>query len=274
MKRVLLATTILVCFGATSAWAGQVPTTCTDNGTSLICDPTAFHVSAPGATGTDPVLLNNSTKFTITEVGNHDISSPVNVLFLEPAGSNTASITGVTGQMASLVTLADPLGKFSFGATSVAALGAFDTLTNAFDGPAVTISATQDLVKQIGFNGGAASISFENIKAEYQALGLTVPTTFDVFDALVPVNFTTDTDFLTVNGSFLKGTVISAIALNIDTSGNKPKIDVYDNSWTNAGFVNQLGAPVPLPGALPLFVGGLAGLGVLGRWRRRARISS
>lgn len=266
MKRVFLVATFLASFGATNAYA-QMETCTTDSGGNSICDPTAFHVGTPGATGTDPVLLNNNKTFTITEVGNHDINSPVRILFLEPAGTNTADITSVDGQMASLVTTTDPLGKFSFGATGIAALGAFNTTTDTFSGPAVTLSSGQDLVKQIGFNGGAASISYANIDAEYMLLGLTVPKTFDVFDAIVPVNFTSDSDFLTVNGAFIKGTVISAIALDITAGAHGNVITVYDNSWTTAGFVNTT-AVIPEPSTWVMMIVGFGVLGLIG-WRSK-----
>lgn len=264
MKKLLLTTALLLS-ASPAALAQMAP--CVDNGVSLVCDPTAYHVSSPTATGQDPVLLNDSNTFTITEVGNHNISAPTRVLIIEPGTSQTASITGVTGQMASLVTGADPTGAFSFGATSISALGAFNPLDNAFDGPAVTLSSGQDLVKQIGFNGGAASISFTNIATEYAALGLTVPTVFDVFDAVVPVNFTSDSDFLTVNGSFTKGTVISAIGIDIGTNGSgRPQVTVFDNSWTTAGFVNAASI-VPEPSTWAMFIVGFGLMGFIG-WRK------
>lgn len=257
MRRLLL-TTALIAF----AGGAHAQTACTDDGATMICDPTAFHVSAPGATGQDPVLLNNSTTFTLTEVGNHTINQPIRVLIIEPDGPNLSSITGVNGLGTG--------GPFSFGAQSITALGAFNTADNKFDGPAVTISAGQDLVKQIGFNGGAASISFQNIKDEYNLLGLTVPTKFDVFDAAVPVGFNSDSDFLTALGFFPKGTIISAIALDIDTSNPRHvKIDVFDNSWTTAGFVNTLGSPVPEPSTWAMMLLGFVGFAFFG-WRSRA----
>jgi hypothetical protein len=272
MKKLLISTALFIAVSAPA----YAQTTCTDNGVTVICDPTAFHLSAPGATGSDPVLLNESTTVTLTEVGNHDISQPVRLLFIEPVTTNDVTITGVSGRMASLVTGADPTGAFTFGATSVAALGTFNTTTDTFSGPAVTLSAGQDLVKQIGFNGGAASISYANIQTEYMALGLAVPTVFDVFDAVVPVNFTSDSDFLTAIGTFPKGTVISAIGVNVSIGNNgKPQIDVFDNSWTTAGFVNTTGVPpIPEPSTWLMMLSGFGVFGAFFYRRRSMRLSA
>src|SRR6478736_4812150 len=102
---------------------------------------TALHVSSSTATGSDPVLLNDSNTFTITEVGNHDISSPLRVYFIEPLGAALPTITGASGVGSG--------GSFSFGPTATATARAFDTTNNLFDGPVVTISSTQGLGKQL-----------------------------------------------------------------------------------------------------------------------------
>ena len=238
MKRFLLAGTILSAVGATHAWAQSCSVDPVTGNT--ICDPTSFHVGASGATGSDPVLLNNSTSFTITTVGNHDISQPIRVYFIEPLGAALPTITSASGLAAS--------GSFSFGATSTVTSTAFDQTNGLFDGPTVTLTAGEDFGKQMNLPGADASVSFTNITAEYTKLGLAVPTTFQLEDAMFPVAFNSDSDFITLKGNFGIGTVIAPLAVNVEVQSNgKLKITTFDTSWTNAGFVNKLGAPVPEP---------------------------
>jgi hypothetical protein len=229
-----------------------------------ICDPTSFHVSSPTATGSDPVLLNDSNTFTISEVGNHSINDPIRVYFIEPLGAALPTITGATGVSAG--------GAFTIGPTSTATAQAFDTTNNTFDGPTVTISSGQDFGKQVGL--GDASVSYANFQTEYLKLGLTVPTTFQVEDAVfnVPGNgFNSDLDFLTVDGKFGLGTIIAPLAIDITTDNHgKVTVTAFDTAWTNAGFVNQLSTTVPEPRTWVLMGIGFAALGYTALRRRRA----
>jgi hypothetical protein len=212
----------------------------TDASGNTFCDPASFHVSSPTATGQDPVLLNDSNTLTITEVGNHTINQPIRVLLLEPLGSALPTITSATGIGAG--------GAFSLGPQTTVAATAFDQTNGLFDGPVVTLSAGQDVGKAFNLPGADASVSFTNILLAYAAAGLTAPTTFQIEDAVIPVGFNSDADFLTLNGSFGLGTVIAPIAVDVSI-GNNGKLDVttFDTAWTNAGFVNQLSAPIPEP---------------------------
>jgi hypothetical protein len=72
---------------------------------------------------------------------------------------------------------------------------------------------------------------------------------------------------LDVLDSLPVGTYIAPYAQ--DASGK-----VYVTQFTNVGLVTDLSVPpVPLPGALPMFIGGLTGLGVLARWRKHRMTS-
>ncbi|HEV8503737.1 MAG TPA: PEP-CTERM sorting domain-containing protein [Casimicrobiaceae bacterium] len=242
--------------------AAKAQTACaTDPATgTTICDPTSFHVTSPTATGSDPVLLNDADTFTITEVGNHSIDDPIRVYFIQPLGAVLPTITGATG--------IGPLGAFTIGPTLTATAQKFDAANGLFDGVNVTIASGQDFGKQIGL--GDASVSFANFAAEYAALGLALPTTFQVEDALFNVpggGFDSDADFLTVNGSFSKGTIIAPLAVDLSIGRNgKLNVTAFDTSWTNAAIVNTLaGPPVPEPRTWMMMLVGFGLLGLMGR---------
>lgn len=255
MKRLLLAGTILGAFPA--AAMAQMSPCFTDASGNTFCDPASFHVSSGTATGSDPVLLNDSNTFTITEVGNHTINQPIRIVLVEPAGG-APDITSVTGFGAG--------GSFSLGPQAITAARAFDTTNGLFDGPVVTLSAGQDVGKVLNLPGADASVSYTNIAAEYGLLGLSVPTTFNVEVATIPVAFNSDADFLTVNGSFPIGKIIAPIAVDVEVGNNgKLKVTTFDTAWTNAGFVNKLSVPpVPEPSTWVLVLGGFAFMGWLG----------
>jgi hypothetical protein len=254
MRAALLAGALMLASGP--AFAQMCSTDPTSGDT--FCDPTAFHVSSGTATGSDPVLLNDSNTFTITEVGNHTINQPLHILFIEAPGT-ALSISGASGIGAGGV-------PFSFGATATGTQLAFDTTNRLFDGPQVTISSGQDLGKQINLPGGDTSLSYANFMAAFAANGLPLPTTFDVFDAVFPVGFDSDADKITLTGNFGLGTIIAPFALDITQQSNgKFKVDVFDTSWTNAGVVNQLSSPVPEPRTWVMMLLGFAGLAYAAR---------
>lgn len=271
-KTLLLAASILACSAAYAQ--AQIANSCTTDPVTgnTFCDPTSFHVGAPGATGSDPVLLNNSTTFSITTVGNHDISQPIRVYFIEPLGAALPTITGATG----FGVIGGTAQNFTFGATGTVTSTAFDQTNGLFDGPTVTISSGQDFGKAMNLKGADASVSFANISAEYTKLGLTVPTTFQLEDAVFPVAFNSDKDFITLDGTFGIGTVIAPLAVNVSVGSNgKLDITTFDTSWTNAGFINKTGLPpIPEPRTWALMLIGLAALGVGHAWfasQRNAR---
>lgn len=261
MNRLLLTTAMLLAFGATTAYAQSVPCTVDAATGNTICDPASFHVTSPGATGQDPVLLNDSNTFTITEVGNHTINQPIRVVFIEPLGAALPDITSATGLGAG--------GAFSFGPTTTATQTGFDQTNGLFDGPVVTLSAGQDFGKALNLPGADASVSYTNIAAEYAALGLTLPATFQLEAAVFPVAFNSDSDFITLNGSFGLGTIIAPLAVDVELGNNgKLKITTFDTAWTNAGFVNQLSSPVPEPSTWAMGIIGFGLMGLMG-WRKR-----
>jgi hypothetical protein len=253
---------MLAAMGATPALAQMCSTDPVSGDT--FCDPTAFHITSPTATGSDPVLLNDSNSFTIQLVGNHTINQPLHILFIEAPGT-ALSISSVSGVGSS--------GAFSFGPTATSVQDAFVTATRTFTGPAVTISATQDLAKEINLPGGDTSLSYANFMTAFAANHLTLPTTFDVFDAIIPEGFNANspTDFVKVTGNFGLGTIIAPLALDITSQANgKFKVDVFDTSWTNAGVVNQLSVATPEPSTWVMMLLGFGFAGASYASRRKS----
>jgi hypothetical protein len=260
MKKLLLAAAL--CALAAPAYA-QTCTTDPATGNTL-CDPSTLHVSSPTATGSDPVLLNDSNTFTITEVGNKDINDPIRVYFIQPLGALIPTITGFSG--------VGPLGAFNIpGVVSIdSAPRVLDLANGLFDGALLgNITSGQDFGTKLGVGGG--SVSFVNFIAEYTALGLPLPTAFQVEDALFNVpggGFTSDADFLTVNGNFALGTIIAPVAVDLTIKNGKLNITAYDSPWTETAFVNTLsGPPVPEPSTWAMLISGFGLMGLFG-WRK------
>jgi hypothetical protein len=260
MKKLLLAAAL------TALAAPAYAQTCTTDPASgnTLCDPSTLHVSSPTATGKDPVLLNDTNTFTITEVGNANINDPIRVYFIEPLGGVLPTITGATG--------VGPLGAFTIGATALdLAPRVLDLANGLFDGALLgTLTAGQDFGKQLGVGGG--SLSFTNFIAEYTALGLALPSAFQIEEASFNVpggGFTSDTNFLTVNGSFAQGTIIAPIAVDVSINPHNGKLDItaYDSPWTETAIVNPLGSPVPEPSTWAMLISGFALMGLFG-WRK------
>jgi hypothetical protein len=216
------------------------------------------------------VLLNDSNTLTITEVGNHDISQPIRVYFIEPSGSPLVNITGATGVSSG--------GSFSFGPIATSVARAFNQTNGLFDGPSVLLgpgffsSSNKDFGSAMNIKGADASVSYANIISAYTTLGLGTPQLFQIEEATIPVGFNSDLDSLTLNGSFGVGTVIAPLAVNVSV-GNDGKLTftTFDTSWTNAGLVNQF-STVPEPSTWAMFLTGFAVIAGLGR-RTKKRIA-
>lgn len=272
MKNTVVAAALLMsAAGAQAQVAGGCMTDPTTGNT--FCDPTSFHVGSPNDMGTsEPVLLGDSNTFTVTLVGNHDISQPIRIYFIEPLGAALPTITSATG----FGVIGGVPSAFGFGVTPTATATAFDQTNGLFDGPTVTLTSGEDFGKQMNLKGADASVSFANITAEYTKLGLTVPTTFQLEDAVFPVGFNSNLDSITLNGSFGLGTVIAPLAVNVSVGSNGHlDITTFDTSWTNAGFVNTLsGPPVPEASTWVLLLTGFGLMGLAGWTKARGKLSS
>jgi hypothetical protein len=268
MKKLLLA-------GVISAFAlPAYAQTCTTDPTSgnTICDPSTLHVSSPTASGSDPVLLNEGTTFTVTEVGNKTINDPIRVFFLSPLGSALPTISAFSGVSAG--------GAFNIVGNvpiDIAPL-TFDATNGLFDGPLLgTLTAGQDFGKQLGIGGG--SVSFTNFLLAYAADNLLAPNAFQIDEAIFNVpggGFNSDADFLTVTGNFGIGTIIAPVAVDVSINPHNGKLDIttYDSPWTETAFVNATVTPgVPEPSTWAMLVAGFGLLGLVGWKKRGARLA-
>src|SRR5215471_16195089 len=144
-----------------------------------LIDPTDLHISGSGATGSDPVIVQNTSSFTVTSVNaTTTIPQPIDVFFAVPSGLAAPTVSSVTG----------PGGAVTFTAPTLLA---------------ATLSAGQNLYTQVGCIPCDNSLSFSNFTTALA--GLTPPitgvTSFKIYEMTITQNLgpmTTDT----VNGSF------------------------------------------------------------------------
>jgi hypothetical protein len=234
MKKLLFAAAL--CVLAAPAYAQSCTT---DSSGNTLCDPANFHVTSSTATGSDPVLLNDNTTFTIKDVSNGaTIDQPLTIYFAV-----------VTGQ-------ADPkVTDWSFDGEPTIPFGG--SLSNEGTWTPTASGTSKDLYSFVGCGGCDGSINKSNVDAIETTLGLGPTPTFNVFNLVLPVGFSSNTDFVTVDGLFSLGTLIAPLAE--DVAGKKTTF--YDTSWTNTGAVN-VSAPEPSTWAMMLI--GFAGLGFVG----------
>lgn len=212
-------------------------------------DPTAFHVTSPSATGTDPVLLNEGNTFTVNDndlPAGDTIVSPLEIFLIEPIAAaapvvTSAKFDGLTSDM------------FSVGPSML-----WNTST-------VGQSFYKDF---LGCGGGCdGSVNLTNINAAENSIGNPSATQFNVFQVNVQMNggsgFTAKGQFEELLGNFALGTVVAPFATN---GGNK----VYDTSWTNAGFVNHTTVSTPEASTWVMMLTGFGLMGA-GAWRASRR---
>jgi hypothetical protein len=220
-------------------------------------DPTSFHVTATGATGSDPVLLNNKTAFSIQDIGGLNISQPLTIFIAGPVGSVAPTISSTTYTSPSNVT------------TSVS--GAL----------ARTLIGTDTGINLYTFVGCVAcdnSLNFTNINAALVADGLPSATSLTVWSFSVPQGFVGH-DEVNVTGAFANGDIVFPFAEN---GAGTNTITVFDTSWTNTGFVDCPPGPTctvsppppppppppPVPEPSTIGILGLGALGILALRRK------
>ncbi len=269
MKRLLTTTALPIVFGALYFGALMPADAASQCGTDPQCiydpvsgisyfDPTAFHVTATGATGSDPVLLNNKTTFSIHDNGGQNIDKPLTIYIAGPIGSVAPTISGVNYNNGAITPIAGPFTRTLVG----------DDI------------ARQDLYTFVGCVACDNSLNFSNIDAAYVADGLAKPT-----GGLRVWSFSVNQDFVgkdgvDVTGAFADGDIVFPFAQNVDAKNEK--ITVFDTSWTNTGFVDcptgKCGVtppppppppPAPEPASIALLGVGLLGLGIAHSRRRR-----
>jgi hypothetical protein len=213
-------------------------------------------VTGPGAVGTDPVVLQNANTFTITDVNNgQTIDQPLTIFFAT-----------VTGQPGPVVT------SYSFdGGASVPFAG---TLSNEGTWTPTASGTSKDLYSFVGCTGCDGSINTSNVDAIENTLGFGSSPTFQINNLVLPVGFSGNTDFVTVNGMFAQGTIIAPLAMNVELQANgHTKTTFFDTSWTNAGVIGTM-TNVPEPSTWAMLLGGFGLMSILG-WSksRRSRLA-
>jgi hypothetical protein len=225
--------------------------------------PTALHESGTGATGSDPVLLNNATEFTVIDNSGAASNTPLTLYFAEPAGDALPSIASVTFNGLTVDTFTSP------------------SLAGTWD---MSASSAKDLYSFVGCMSCNNSVNVSNIEAALAGVGLGGVTSLDVYKATVNQDFSAKNDTIDVKGTFQLGTVILPLGdyqtFSTFEKGFAMITDRYlDTSWTNTAFVSV--APrittvgsVPEPSTWAMILVGFAGLGCAAvRRGREARLS-
>ena len=116
-----------------------------------------------------------------------------------------------------------------------------------------------DLYSFVGCTACNNSVNVANIDAVFALEGLTVPTSFDVYDFTVNQSFSAKDDFEEFKGAFGLGSIIAPLGF-IDGA------QAFDTSWTNAGFVDSNPVINPTGGVPELSTWGmlLVGFGLMG----------
>jgi hypothetical protein len=211
--------------------------------------PTALQESAPSATGTDPVLLNDATEFRVIDNSGAATNMPLRLFFAEPIGDPPPSITSAMFDDATTDTFTSP---------SLVGTGTW----NMRVGPA------KDLYTFVGCTSCNNSVNVSNIETALKGVGLGSVTSLSVYEVDVNPFFTAKNQFIDVKGTFQLGTVILPLGDDQTTKKGVTTNNFLDTSWTNAAFVNVPPSvtltAIPEPSTWAMMGVGFALLGLAG----------
>jgi hypothetical protein len=214
--RKLLLTTALIATAPLAARADVII-----NGWDYI-DPTVLHVTSSVATSSGPVLLNNSTNFSIQDISGQNINVPLTIYLAEPTGAaapviNSASYTAPDNTVTpNLVVTA--LGTVTSPETGHPTTFATGTLASP---------SKDDLYTFVGKTGADNSLNGANITAIFNSQGIALPNSLTVYEYQVTQGFVGG-DQVNIAGVFADGTIVFPFAENVDT-GHK-KTTIFDTS--------------------------------------------
>lgn len=183
------------------------------NGISYI-DPTSFHVTSGVATGSDPVLLNNNTAFSIQDIGGQTINQPLTLYIAGPLGSTAPVITTATYDNGTNTTIPGPFPR---------------TLVSS----SASLVGT-DLYSLVGCVACDNSLNQTNIDAAYGTIGLSNTTSaLTIWSFSIPQGFA-GKDEINFTGTFANGDIVFPFAQNVGQNN----VTIFDTSWTNTGLVD------------------------------------
>jgi hypothetical protein len=234
MRRFLLGSAVVF----SALWFGDVPS-------FAQAEQNTTHITATGATGSSPVLLNSSTAFSVLESSGSQTNAPVTLIFAVPAFATINP--SITSAGLGAATTGIPVSAIiPLGIDTTQALYAFAGCPTR--DPSITISNMNNAEIADGPSGYAGG--------------------YNVFSFNLDQGFTATDQQINVVGLFGDGTIV----VPLTTFGLIPfMFTIYDTSWVNAGFVNAPPPEVPEPVSMSVLGVGMAGLGYI-RSRRRAAI--
>jgi hypothetical protein len=204
--------------------------------------------------GTDPVLLNDATEFTVIDNSGAATNTVLRLFFAEPVGDAAPSITSAMFDGATTDTFTSP------------------SLVGTWN---MSVGPAKDLYTFVGCTSCNNSVNVSNIETTLKGVGLASVTSLSVYEVDVNQFFTAKNQFIDVKGTFQLGTVVIPLGDDRTTKKGVTTDNFLDTSWTNTAFVDvrpdgPLTAAVPEPSTWAMMGVGFALLGFAGYRRSLA----